>query len=155
MSGLKDEIRVELLSEDHLDMDNCFAKARIVEDKLSKQTALEKAKTHTFNKNKMIPYKPPPKPQPQIFLKGDPRPAFRDNAPIRYLTTKERDERYKAGLCGSCDEKWVKGHKCKRFQLLVVVDDDEDENDQTPTNENPQEPLENEATRLFKENVTP
>ncbi|KAF3777670.1 hypothetical protein EJ110_NYTH36836 [Nymphaea thermarum] len=43
MLGLKDEIRVELKSEDHLDMDNCFAKTRVVEEKLLKRSTLEKA----------------------------------------------------------------------------------------------------------------
>ncbi|VFQ62000.1 unnamed protein product [Cuscuta campestris] len=31
-----------------------------------------------------------------------------------------------AGLCYNCDEKWVKGHRCGRF-LLLLEDDDEEE----------------------------
>ncbi|KAF3771494.1 hypothetical protein EJ110_NYTH60407 [Nymphaea thermarum] len=127
MSGLKEDVRIEMLSEEHVDLDACYARARVMEEKLLKRAAYEKfSKLGSFNQNKGNFNKSTPKPQPQGFPKREKRPAFRDNVPVRYITAKERDERFKAGLCVSCEEKWFKGHQCKRFQLLVVVDDEDE-----------------------------
>lgn len=43
------------------------------------------------------------------------------------MVSQEWEEQIKKGLCFNCDEKWVKGHKCKHFRNFQVVDEDEDE----------------------------
>ncbi|XP_049932541.1 uncharacterized protein LOC126409878, partial [Nymphaea colorata] len=144
MSGLREDIRIEMLSEEHVDLDSCFARARVMEEKLLKRAAYEKfSKTGGFNQNKGNFNRPTPKPQPQGFPKRDTRPAVRDNVPVRYITAKERDERFKAGLCVSCEEKWFKGHKCKRFQLMVVVEDEDEVEVSIPVEE--EQPVEQEC----------
>ncbi|VFQ96020.1 unnamed protein product [Cuscuta campestris] len=60
-----------------------------------------------------------------------PHPGIIDNKPhsthpIRRLTYAEKKERDAKGLCYNCDEKWVKGHRCGRF-LLLLEDDVGDE----------------------------
>ncbi|XP_019158364.1 PREDICTED: uncharacterized protein LOC109155092 [Ipomoea nil] len=46
------------------------------------------------------------------------------------LSSAEMLERQKLGLCYNCDEKWIKGHRCKRhLYMLGIIEDEEDDVD--------------------------
>ncbi|VFR01939.1 unnamed protein product [Cuscuta campestris] len=75
-----------------------------------------------------MPYVPP-SPGPLLPMHGQklsPGPKVSPTPPVRRLTFAEKKERYAKGLFYNCDEKWVKGHRCGRF-LLLIEDDEESE----------------------------
>lgn len=47
--------------------------------------------------------------------------------PIKRLTQKEMEARREKGLCFNCDEKFVKGHRCQRTQLHLIIGEDEED----------------------------
>ncbi|VFQ74686.1 unnamed protein product [Cuscuta campestris] len=54
--------------------------------------------------------------------------------PIRRLTRAERMQKDAKGLCYNCDQKWHKGHKCRRF-ILIMGDDEGEEEEEEPDEE--------------------
>jgi hypothetical protein len=49
---------------------------------------------------------------------------------FKKLTVAELEDRRSKGLCFNCDEKYVRGHRCKRlFYIESADEDDEDEGD--------------------------
>ncbi|KAF7154542.1 hypothetical protein RHSIM_Rhsim01G0254600 [Rhododendron simsii] len=51
--------------------------------------------------------------------------------PLKHLTQKEMEARREKGLCFNCDEKFVKGHRCQRTQLhLIIGEEAEDDTGQ-------------------------
>lgn len=62
---------------------------------------------------------------------------FQDDAPnnkhVKWLTQKELMQRTIKGICWYCDEKWHKGHHCKKKIFLVgpaLVDTSQDDGDE-------------------------
>ncbi|KAF7154148.1 hypothetical protein RHSIM_Rhsim01G0093400 [Rhododendron simsii] len=49
--------------------------------------------------------------------------------PFKTLTPKEMDAKRAKGLCFNCDERFVKGHRCQKKQLYVIIGDEEEEED--------------------------
>ena len=45
---------------------------------------------------------------------------------FKKLTPAEMDDRRAKGLCFNCDEKFVRGHRCKRLFYIQSVDDEEE-----------------------------
>jgi hypothetical protein len=49
---------------------------------------------------------------------------------FKKLTSAEMEDHCSKGLCFNCDEKYVRGHHCKRlFYIESADEDDEDEGD--------------------------
>ncbi|VFQ79098.1 unnamed protein product [Cuscuta campestris] len=65
---------------------------------------------------------------PGVSSTGKPStPSFAQQLPIVKVTTAQKNERSKKGLCWYCDDKWVPGHHCKgRFLAYMGPDDDDD-----------------------------
>lgn len=47
------------------------------------------------------------------------------NVPVKRLSTSELQERRDKGLCYTCDEKFLPGHKCKSKLFSLIHQDDE------------------------------
>lgn len=47
---------------------------------------------------------------------------------VKRITPKDFDDRRAKGLCFGCDEKYFRGHICKKKQLFMIdIEDDEEE----------------------------
>jgi hypothetical protein len=46
-------------------------------------------------------------------------------------------DRHRQGLCYNCEEKFMPGHRCKRFFMLEIVPDDYDDDYDQATAEEP------------------
>lgn len=46
---------------------------------------------------------------------------------LKKLTAAEMDDRRAKGLCFNCDEKFVRGHRCKQLFYIQSTDDDTDD----------------------------
>lgn len=52
--------------------------------------------------------------------------------PIKKLTQREMEARKEKGLCFNCDEKFVRGHRCQRKQLFLIIGEEEEEEEISP-----------------------
>ena len=53
----------------------------------------------------------------------------RQEIPIKRLMESELQARKEKGLCFKCDEKFSRGHRCKKELRVLLVHEDEDEED--------------------------
>ncbi|VFQ75092.1 unnamed protein product [Cuscuta campestris] len=76
----------------------------------------------------------PSRPTPQAPRSTDGHPPPPQLRIVR-LTTSEKAERSKKGLCWYCDERWIQGHQCKRrFLVFMGPDEDEDHGESSEQN---------------------
>ncbi|KAF3774999.1 hypothetical protein EJ110_NYTH51645 [Nymphaea thermarum] len=126
--GLKPEIKIDMKTQRYTCLEECFAMARIFEERLGEKRALKKV--HKIDKqkrkfsypsvsrtrgNEVTPF--------QKVRNKDDRPKSGRNPPTRYLTPKQMEELRCKGLCFRCEEKWDKTHQCKSFLRLQLVED--------------------------------
>ncbi|VFQ91770.1 unnamed protein product [Cuscuta campestris] len=121
-AGLKPHLQHEVMI---LKPDSLSASFALAWELEVKHTAWTSAMPHRFNRAPAQQTTTPllPTPGPKTPLPGT-KPIA--GLPIRRLSYAERKERDAKGLCYNCDEKWVKGHNCGRF-LLLLEDDEGDE----------------------------
>ncbi|CAM8879588.1 unnamed protein product [Rhodiola kirilowii] len=106
ISGLKEDIRHELVFLRPSDLESAMGMARVAEDKLQALRRSTSRPPYT-----RPPYRPPPNPPQHTPL------------PIRRLSPTEMAARREKGLCFNCEEQFVPGHKCRpRFQCLLMED---------------------------------
>ncbi|XP_031505753.1 uncharacterized protein LOC116268074 [Nymphaea colorata] len=111
-------------------LEECFAMARICEERLEEKRALKR--TRKFDKQKKKPaFSSSSRPRGNESTPYAPRREFRAdtrsgrNPPTRYLTPKQIEEYRRKGLCYRCEAKWDKNHQCKSFFHVMVVSDPE------------------------------
>ncbi|CAJ2630725.1 unnamed protein product [Trifolium pratense] len=124
ISGLKLDIRREVLARQPTSLTQAAGLARLQEDKLLDQ--------QRANRPKFTP--PPPRyssdssitrPSPGLLPTPPAKPRF------RHLSEPELAERREKGLCFNCDQKWSRNHNCRARIFLMVADED----DVTPTDQ--------------------
>lgn len=54
-------------------------------------------------------------------------PVLNPQFPIKKLSVAEKDARREKGLCFNCDERYVRGHRCQKRQLYLLIGDDEED----------------------------
>ncbi|CAN6454910.1 unnamed protein product [Victoria cruziana] len=122
IAGLKEDLRIELLSETPTTLRTCFVKARALEEK--------NRKLMEFRKNSRIPQfeskiqnKKVETTQEAIKTSNPNIQGSKlQNTKPNFLSRQEREERIKKGLCFNCEEKWQKGHQCKHFKVYTMDD---------------------------------
>ncbi|VFQ64783.1 unnamed protein product [Cuscuta campestris] len=70
-----------------------------------------------------------PRPSPDAPLLPTPKPKDPEatpSPPFRTLTRAERATKDGKGLCYNCDQKWSRNHRCGRYLLMVLDEDDPD-----------------------------
>ena len=77
-------------------------------------------------KNKVIPKPIPQLPQSQKTYENTSKNSELGQ-PVRKLTQKDFDDRRSKGLCFGCDEKYFRGHVCKKKQLFMLEAEEEEE----------------------------
>ena len=130
ISGLKPEIRREILVAQPQSLLQAMALARLQEDKLNELRQFFKSTGQRsiidFTSSKVQSSNPPIIPSPPVTtsLQQVKNSLF----PIKRLSPAELKLRREKGLCYNCDEKYAPGHKCKsKFFLLMGEDDEEGE----------------------------
>jgi hypothetical protein len=121
ISGLKPAIRWEVMAFQPLTLNQAINLAKLQEEKLADRLSYSsgpKSNPPVTPTPASSSFKPtmtvhPPKPTPVI----------------KRLTPAELQARRDAGLCYNCDDKYVKGHRCRRSFHLLIVDPGDDEAD--------------------------
>jgi hypothetical protein len=126
ISGLKPEIRREVLAQQPATLNQASGLARLQEEKINDM--------QRFSRNQLANSWPTPKSSPAPASSSGvpsapllPMPASRPR--FRQLTAAEMDERREKGLCFNCDERYAKGHRCKG-RFLMFVSDTNDQSDE-------------------------
>lgn len=126
ISELKPHIRREVQALQPISLIQAFELAKIQEDKYIAMWNFQRS-TSTYNFSYYAPSAPLTSTQltqHQSLLKT------LSNIPIKSLTASELQERPEKGLCYTCDEIFIPGHKCKtKLFLLVHQDDDSAQSD--------------------------
>ncbi|KAK2974937.1 hypothetical protein RJ640_009219 [Escallonia rubra] len=142
ISGLKDEIRLEVEKFDVEDFSRAIFLARKQEASLNNAwhhpRTIARTQSTPINtspaklppnspswKSKPIQTNPPAPPQKALL----PTP---NQAPTQKFTRGFFDERRKRGLCYWCDEVFTPAHSCKHRQVLMLVVDEEGGEDTPP-----------------------
>jgi hypothetical protein len=113
VSGLKPAIRREVLAFQPQSLTHAINLAKLQDDKISDRTPAHH-KPSSSSTPASSSFRPtmtvtPPRPTPTV----------------KRLTPMELQARREQGLCYNCDDKYVKGHRCKHsFHLLIVQPED-------------------------------
>lgn len=125
VSGLNDFIKDEVLSYRPPDLTGAIRLTLIQEDKFNRH------KNDSVNRVA---------PSPRHVTGGEGRRGVvEEKTPIKKLTWEELQERKDKGLCFNCDEKFERGHNCKKkarvFMLCQEDQESESENEDTAEEE--------------------
>lgn len=107
LSGLREDIKLELFLLKPSTLHEAIGMAKLVEDKL---TTPRSSHLHTTNFRQITPTSSQPTPTNH-------KPSF----PIKRLTSTEMASRRAKGLCFNCDEAFSPGHRCKSKQFLCLL----------------------------------
>ncbi|XP_043725460.1 uncharacterized protein LOC122672017 [Telopea speciosissima] len=133
ISGLRPDIRNEVLAFRPTSLTQAIALARLQETKLSECRRSFQRITPT-----MGPQRPLALPAPPTASHTSPSTARNSvRLPIRRLTPAEMQSRRERGLCYNCDERFVAGHRCKTRQLFIMDYEDMVINDVAPEPDDP------------------
>nr|DAD41876.1 TPA_asm: hypothetical protein HUJ06_016199 [Nelumbo nucifera] len=138
ISGLKSEIQRELAVVKPTTISSALSFAKLREDKLSStpliHTTPKRRPQPSFppppsitllpspSTNPRLPSSPlPPSTKPPLLSLPPPPPNLPPN--IRHLTPAEQQTRWAQGLCFNCDEIFCPRHRCKTPQLLLLDED--------------------------------
>ncbi|PNY17781.1 Ty3/gypsy retrotransposon protein [Trifolium pratense] len=122
ISGLRSEIRREVLAQQPTSLTQAAALARLQEEKIQDLLRLAKPRTTApwSNPSSSSP-RSNPAPTTASLL---PTPA--NHPRYRQLSPTEMNERREKGLCFNCDERFSRTHRCKARFLLFIADEDEE-----------------------------
>lgn len=127
ISGLKPDIKRDVISQTPTSLSRAFALAKLFEDKYSPLPS----KTPNSTTSKPYHYPGPnisPKTTPTPPILPNPKPTITStkNNPVKNITRAEMQLRREKGLCYYCDEKFSITHKCpNRHYYLLQMEDDE------------------------------
>ncbi|VFR01345.1 unnamed protein product [Cuscuta campestris] len=126
-SGLKPHLQHEISLLAPETLSDSFALARELEAKhmaLIRSVQSRGPSWPTSQPPRTTPAGQAPHGQPTTLpaVATDPTKVF--PTPIHRLTRAEKLEKDAKGLCYNCDQRWTKGHRCRRVLLLIGDDDD-------------------------------
>lgn len=120
ISGLKTEIRREILALRPSSLSQAAGLARLQEEK--QQDVLRSSRSR--------PWQPPPKSSLETPATTKTTSGLLPTPPgkprFRHLSGPEMDERREKGLCFNCDQRWSRNHKCGARIFLMLSNDDND-----------------------------
>lgn len=129
ISGLKIEVRREVLAQQPTTISQAAGLARLQEDKLQDIARSSRPRSSPPPWHSTFGSRPSPKPNsdpPSTATSSQgllPTPPAKPR--FRHLSGAELDDRRSRGLCFNCDQPWSKQHKCgARLFLMVATDDD-------------------------------
>ncbi|MCI10462.1 hypothetical protein A2U01_0031555, partial [Trifolium medium] len=124
VSGLKTEVRREVLAQQPRDLSQAAGLARLQEEKIQDLLKLTRAKPTSPSWSGSSATRSSPRATPEV-TNNKPNSPLLPAPPIktrfRQLSAAELIERREKGLCFNCDEKFSRNHRCKaRFLLLIA-----------------------------------
>jgi hypothetical protein len=119
ISGLRPELRREVLVQQPTSLTQAAGLARFQEEKYQDLLRLARSR-----RNSSWPSPPPVRlsplaTQPSLLPTPPQRPRYRQLSPT------EMTERREKGQCFNCDERFSRNHRCKARFLLFITDDEE------------------------------
>ncbi|XP_017423676.2 uncharacterized protein LOC108332889 [Vigna angularis] len=127
ISGLKPEIRREVLSQQPQTLSQASGLARLHEEKFQDLTRLIRQRSgpgplSLLTRSPTTPLVPlvPLKQLPPLLPAPPPRTRFKQ------LTEAEMADRRERGLCFNCDQKFSRNHRCPARYMLLVAEEDND-----------------------------
>uniref|UniRef100_A0ACD5W7T0 Uncharacterized protein n=1 Tax=Avena sativa TaxID=4498 RepID=A0ACD5W7T0_AVESA len=121
VGGLPDDIRVDVELREPQDLQTAMYYSRAYEQRTL-------AIQQSFQGRGARPPPRPAQPTPEHpELPAAPATPAAPTRPFRRLTTAEKLERRRKGLCFNCDEPYAPGHTCTRMFYLETVDDEDGE----------------------------
>jgi hypothetical protein len=122
ISGLKVEIRREVLAQQPISLSQAAGLARLQEDKIQDQIKASRSKPPpAYTAPSRPPFNPPGRSAPGLLPVPPSKPKF------RHLSESELAERREKGMCFNCDQKWSKQHRCGGRMFMLLTDkEDED-----------------------------
>ncbi|KAK2407034.1 hypothetical protein QL285_042695 [Trifolium repens] len=136
ISGLRADIRREVMAFQPASLSQAIHLARLQEDKIND-------KSHQPSYRRPDPTastsRPPPRPipntpPPTLTTNNTPPPTQPRPTPIRRLNPAELQARRDQGLCYNCDERFQPGHRCRRlFHILIAYPHTPEEHTETLT----------------------
>ncbi|KAJ1704357.1 hypothetical protein LUZ63_004136 [Rhynchospora breviuscula] len=119
IAGLQPCLRRAVQTQRPIDLHDAFSLARLHEAQIAElsynRMAQPKQPIYTTSTTKISAMEAP------LVAHTQPR------IPVKCLTADEMQQRRQAGLCFNCDEKFVRGHKCKGRATLLYLEGTEDE----------------------------
>ena len=130
ISGLKTDIKRDVIAQTPSSLSRAYALARLFEDKYSPSPV---SKPLTINSTKPYHFPGPnstPKhtPQPPILPNPKPPNPSPKSHPVKNISRAEMQIHREKGLCYYCDDKFSINHKCpNRHYFLLQMEDDDNE----------------------------
>ncbi|KAJ4965781.1 hypothetical protein NE237_017630 [Protea cynaroides] len=117
ISGLRPDIRSEVLAFRPATMSQTIALARLQEAKIGERRRYNGRPTDSYG------YRSSELPIPKTPLISTPPttvPTVPPRIPVKRLSTAEMQQRRECGLCYNCDDKLSPGHRCKNRQFFLL-----------------------------------
>ncbi|KAK8957823.1 hypothetical protein KSP39_PZI000635 [Platanthera zijinensis] len=115
MAGLKEKISDEVQAFQPRSIAQAIRMARLQEEKLGRRQA---TKTYRWSS------KEGEQETVKGMIKGTSSTQPRKEAAVKRLSWEAMQERRAKGLCYTCDEKFVPGHKCKEIQVFMLQEEE-------------------------------
>ncbi|KAJ1411038.1 Aspartic peptidase domain superfamily [Sesbania bispinosa] len=131
ISGLKPEIKRDVIAQSPLSLLKAVSLAKLYEEKYTyKPKPTYKQPTnqnHSYTYPKIHNYQPPllPTPNQKPTYQVTANPHNTPNNPIRKMTPAEMQVRREKGLCYTCDDKFTPQHKCPNRHFMIMQVEDE------------------------------
>ncbi|KAA8519441.1 hypothetical protein F0562_013684 [Nyssa sinensis] len=117
VSGLKDEIKAGVQMFRPRNVSQAMGLARLQEETI--EALAKKNKVYSKSYNSSLPTS-------SKSMEPAPKPMESATA-VKKMTQKELEERRMKGLCYGCDEKYFRGHVCKKKQLFMIEAEEEED----------------------------
>jgi hypothetical protein len=124
ISGLRADIRREVLTFQPASLSQAMSLAKLQEEKLNDKTNLPpyrrpepSTSTHRPQPRPAFTTNPPPPPPTNTNT----RPPQTRTTPIKRLTPAELQDCRERGLCYNCDERFQPGHRCRHLFYILVA----------------------------------
>ncbi|KAL4575026.1 hypothetical protein LXL04_021866 [Taraxacum kok-saghyz] len=130
LSGLKTDIQSELAIHQPSSLHHAYGLAKLVEDKTNQQRSrFTYSRSHTFQASATPSTTVKTAAATNHLLPTPTTPKL----PFNRLSPEALQKRRADGLCFRCPEKYVPGHKCNPPKFLLLVDNDDQLDIETPT----------------------
>ncbi|XP_061351088.1 uncharacterized protein LOC133296155 [Gastrolobium bilobum] len=145
VAGLKPNIRSQVLIQRPQDIHAAFSLAKLYEDQHTDSNTGYKAQRQWTPR-------PPFTPNTSANQSNTTKyPSTTSQLPIKRLSPEEMQRKREKGLCYSCDEKYVFGHKCKGKATLLYFDGIEDDPPPSDSEEQTESPITDKIPNSFSE----
>nr|KYP73406.1 hypothetical protein KK1_006031 [Cajanus cajan] len=131
ISGLKPEIKRDVLTQSPLSLLKAVSLAKLFEEKYPTKpkfpykTPIATQQPYTYPKihNSQPPLLPTPNQKPAYQLTTNPHSNFPN--PVRKMTQAEMQVRREKGLCYTCDDKFTPQHRCPNRHYMILQVEEE------------------------------